>query len=401
MKKESSVFESTLKQNFKQKSIEELDDDKKKELRLKTIDEFFNTLSFKENRYIFYCPDIVVVNNLVETIYEIAYEMIEMGYNVVILHEIKGFQCKWLLDKYPQYKSIPTEFIIFKRSKKSRKETNKYSFKATDTFIVPDLFLDILESLGDVKLIQKIILVTGLLGISNLKLGTKFFDLGVNTLLFLNDNIEKCYDFFLDVQNKLSFTTYKIDRKLFNNQEQVKKYPVVSISAIGNKELLSQVINIFYNKYPKLALFSFKLIDRTSYDSFIESVNKSALFIDLDKSSSYNKQIHQVLNLGVPVVSYKKIESDKIISEEVEIITQDPFEIAEYIASYCQQWLTYSNSTYSSGISNILGNEITDSYYSNEKYKTELSKIVEFLQDSRIKFFASMKQTIEKNMNGI
>jgi len=152
------VSKSIIEQNLKQARIEQLPEKAKKDYKLRLLEEIFLQLANKENRYIFYCPDIAVVNTLVKLIYETAYEVKELGYNVVILHEIDKFKCKWLFEQYPHLKDLQLDYIIKKKSGKSNKTKSQYSFKISDTLIVPDQFQEILDNLIDTKLIQKVIL---------------------------------------------------------------------------------------------------------------------------------------------------------------------------------------------------------------------------------------------------
>ena len=390
-----SIFETNLKQGFKQNNIEKLSEEKKKDFRLKTLDEIFTSLSNKQNRYIFYCPDMIVVNPLVETIYELAFDFKNQGYNVLILHEIKDFKCKWLYEQYPEYKTVPVEYIIQKRGKKSKKDTNQYSFKPSDTVIVPDMFLDVLENVADIKLVQKVLLVTSHTGISSLPNGQRFHNLGISTMLFLNEKLKEDYEIFNDVPNKLNYTNYSVDQELFKTEIKPNEVlPIVSISSIGNRELASQVVNIFYNKYTNLRTISFKIVDRSSYKLFKESINKSCLFVDLDKNSGFNKQIYSVLKMSVPVLTYQRRESDDFINNYFGYTSNDPYEIAEHIATFCSNWLNNPTSAIVSAIKGIVGDKIDSK--TKENFNDETLSVSSFLQDERVKFFAAMKQQIDK-----
>ena len=170
--------------------------------------------------------------------------------------------------------------------------------------------------------------------------------------------------------------------------------PIISISSIGNKELASQVVNIFYNKYTNLRVVSFKIVDRSSYSLFKESISKSCLFVDLDKNSGFNKQIYSVLNMSVPVLTYQRRESDDFINENFGYSSNDPYEIAEHIATYCSDWLNNPSGSIIKAIKSLTGDKIVDK--TKEKFNDETLSISSFLQDERVKFFAAMKQQIDK-----
>jgi len=389
-----SIFETNLKEKFKQKEIDNLSEDAKSSYRIKTLENIFKEFEHKENRFLFYCPDIMVVNALVKTIYDMAYTIKELGYKVVILHEIKGFECKWLTSKYPEYKDIQIEYLIYKRGKKSKKETNQYSFKPTDTLIVPDVFQSVLENLVEIKLIQKLVLITGYSGISNLTPGYKFFDLGVSGLIYLNKKLKEDYSFFQDVQNHYIIHKTLIDSNIFNKENRNQSLPIINISNIGDKEFTNQVINIFYNKYENLKIFSFKFVDRSNLDLYLESIRSSCLFVDLDSISGFNHQLVEALLLNVPVFTYHRREHEGFINDEISSsnLTKDPFIVANEIAEFCSSWLEFPNKFFEKSIEDLKTKYCLEEYYNKDAFKYNIKDIVKDLQNERIKFFAAMKE---------
>ena len=65
-------MKSIIEQKLKTQRIEESADDFKNQYKLKTLESIIDDLSNNKNRYIFYCPDIAIVNNLTKLIYEIT-----------------------------------------------------------------------------------------------------------------------------------------------------------------------------------------------------------------------------------------------------------------------------------------------------------------------------------------
>jgi len=399
-----SVFQKNLKQSFKNKRLNDLSKEEKNNYRLKTIEQLFLELGNKENRFIFYCPDIVIVNHIVKCIYDIAYALHSLNYKVVILHEIKGYKCNWLLkdSQYSKYKDLNVEFVIEKKSKKSKKEKDQYSFKPTDTLIVPDVFQDMLENVKEVTLLQKVVLITSYNGIANLKAGSSYKNLDVNSLIFLEEKLKKDYtELFPEVNNKFYLPLDKlIDITKFNKAIVDTKtiYPVIGISKIGNEKLAQQVTNLFYSKFPNLRIFSFKLVDRNNYEEYVESIKHCCLYFNMDDVLGFRQSLLEVMNMGVPTATFERREllDDVELYEEVIVAKRDAFSIADFLGNFCSYWLTHANNSMSNHIDLII-NKQNINQLDTETLQNIIRPIFEELHQERIKFFASIKKTIEEN----
>ena len=94
--KGKSEFQKSLDAGFKKQHDEGLSIEQRKENRYEKLDKIFTELGNKENRYIFYTPDIPFPCTTVKVIYEYANYLTSLGYNILILHEVKGFKPNWL-----------------------------------------------------------------------------------------------------------------------------------------------------------------------------------------------------------------------------------------------------------------------------------------------------------------
>lgn len=398
----NSVFSQKLKESFKNKRLNELSPEDKNEYRLKTIENVFEELSNKENRFILYCPDIVIVNHIVKKIYDIAYALHKSNFNVIILHEIKGYKCNWLFQekKYSDYKDLKVEYIIEKKSKKSKKEKNTYTFKPTDTLIVPDVFQDMLENLKEVTLLQKVVLITSYAGITNLIPGTSYKNLNVSSAIFLDKKVKEDYESLYPELTKTYLLNENdmVDEEIFNKEKVNNKeiYPVIGISKLGNEKLAQQVTNLFYNKFPNLRVFAFKILDRENYDEYVESLKHCCLYFNLDDTLGFREPLIEAMKMGIPTATYnrRELETDAKFKEEVVVATRDAFSIVEFLGNFCSYWLTNSNVD----ISNYVLNYTEELLISNLELKNMQQSVIPIFEDlhqERIKFFASIKKTIE------
>ena len=179
------------------------------------------------------------------------------------------------------------------------------------------------------------------MGLSALVPGVDYSILGVNNFLFTEEKIKNDYELlFPSIKGEL-INNYPIN-DLFKNKRNLKEvYPVICISNIGNNEMTQQVVNIFYSKFPNLRTFSFKILERENFDSYLDSIEHCALFLVLDRNLSSNQFIYEAMNLGVPVATFCRREVEGELAENI-FIGNDAFEIADNLSLFCQQWLTKS-----------------------------------------------------------
>ena len=387
----NSVFDAKIKQMH----FNKLPDSDKKEHRHKMLETIFKQLGDKENRYIFYCPDIPYVNNLVKLVYEIAFELKELGFQTMILHEINGFKCKWLFeqDEYKHLREIEVEYIIKKKSSKSKKTRSQYAFKPTDTLIVPDQFQEVMDNLADVKLMQKVILVSSHTGISALAPATDYSVLGVDNIIFVENKLREDYESLFKITPLR--VDYPINTNVFQrDNEPTQIYPAIAVSNIGNNDMLQSIINVFHAKYPNLRTFTFKVLPRDNYEDYIDTLQHAALLLVLDKNMGNNQMIYEALAMGLPVGTFVRRECEGELGEQI-FLGVDAFEIADNIALFCESWLNNSTNVFTDSIKGI-AKDLGMDKLTYENFSTTLLDAFNHLQQERVKYFAAIKQSIEK-----
>jgi len=396
-----SNFKSRFEQEMKNKRINEMSPSARREIKYNSLMSVVKDIDDRKNRYIFYCPDIAVVNPLVKMVYDIAYNVQQAGYNAIVLHEMNPFKAKWLYDseEYKEYRKIPVEYILNKSGRKSKKESNLYTFKPADTLIVTDAFQDMLENLANEKsltLIQKVVLITGYMGIKSLTPGSDYTKLGVNTLIFFEENVKLDYEDMFSVRKTYIMDNYPVN-PVFNSDkvELDNIYPVIGITSIGNNDTAQQLINIFYNKFPNLSMFTFKIISRDSLVEYIDNVTSSAAIVMLDKDVVTKQSIFEIINTGTPVFLTNRREyyNDKALVENF-LVDGDMFDLATRIAEFCKFWLTIPNSTVKDSVMAI-ADSIDLKGRTMEGFSVTVSSIFDELQLNRRKTFQNLKEVMD------
>lgn len=341
-----SNFKKQIEQEFKAKRVSLLSEDKQKELKKNALKTILNEIGDKKNRFVFYSPDIPLVNPLVKLVYEVALEVKKAGYNVVMLHELNGYKAHWLYNTegYTEYKELPVEYVMSKNpGKKTKKTSSVYSFSVSDTLVVTDAYQDILENIikeESLKLVQKIVLVTGYMGLASMNPGMDYNRLNVNSLVFFDDNIKKDYSELFVTKNYI-IDNYPVSKGFERNSDSSANVgPIIALTCIGNNDKAQQLINVFYNRYPHLSMFTFTILGREDMNTFIDGVRSAAAVVVLDKNIVTKQMVYEIINVGTPAILPKRREflDNKVIIENF-IFEDDIFDLAESIANFCNYWL--------------------------------------------------------------
>ncbi|MEO6304892.1 MAG: hypothetical protein ABIP51_17155 [Bacteroidia bacterium] len=387
-------MKSLIEQKMKEQRIENSSDEFKKQYKLKTLESVLEDLDNNKNRYIFYCPDIAIVNNLSKLIYETAYEAHKAGYSVLVLHEIDGFKCKWLYENsfYKHLRDVPVDYIIKKKGAKTKRTSSQYAFKPSDTLIIPDQFQEMLDNLIDVKILQKVVFVSSFTGLATLQHGMDYKALGVSKLMFTEKTLAKGYSSLFSI-DPLFINNYPVN-KMFTLREEKSVLPLISVSNIGNNEFVQQVINVFYNKYPNLRIFNFRVLDRNNVELYLENLKRAALVLVLDKNLNSSQMIYEAFACGCPVGSFKRAELDDEVAEEI-YFGDTAFEIADNLALFGQAWLNNRTDLVSKSVLDIKNLK----EYTYDNFKVQVIDSIEAMKEDRVSFFTKVKNSFNGSIS--
>lgn len=382
----ASIIEQKLKQNKIQNSSDEF----KQQYKLNSLNVILKDLEDNKNRFIFYCPDIPVVNSLTKLIYETAYEFTEAGKNVLILHEMNGFKPQWLIkhDSYKHLNKITLDYIIKKKGNKSKRTSNDYSFKPHDTLIVPDQFVEFFDNLHELKTLQKVLLINSLVGLSSIKTGVSPKQLGIDKVIFTDIKLAQLYNSVFTDLDSILLNNFPINSDVFKPRDETGVLPLISISNIGASDYVQQVLNIFYNKYPKLSFFNFRLLDRDNLELYVDNIKYSAATLILDKNLSSSQMIGEILAMGCPVLTKFRVELENELSEQITV-GSNAFEVADMLAQFCQLWLTKQTSEF-----NYIKYDFLNKTY--DKFKEQTKDLIFVLQENRETFFNRVKKSVNE-----
>lgn len=373
-------FSEKLKEQQRLKNIENFSVEDKKNRELRLVKDFLNDVESKKNRYIFYCPDLDIPLQTLRTIYQTVDKLIDLGFNAYVLHENNTFENKWLNEKY----KIKTLYI-----NEGKKKDYHFKFKPTDTFIVPDGFIGIMESVADNLTINKIVYLMSYEGLATLKQNT-WYNLGFDKVISVSEELIEDYkSVFPELQYYyLPFYINKENMTQKFGKDQIK--PVISLFSRSKKEA-SQFINIFYNKYKFLDLFQFKIIRQLNSKEYYNTLSESALMIVMDSESGCMVPPLEASYYGVPVILFenRSMKHLEFYKENIIRTPKDIFSIVDEVATFCLNWLSNSNKD--------LYDAIENKEYSKNNFNKKIIIFETIQEDLKLKFENILKAKENEN----
>lgn len=388
--KKKSAFKERLDKMRKRKHEEELSPDDKKQLGLAKLEKIFNTLGNKENRYLFYCPDMPFASTLGKTIYEFAYLLQEAGFTTRVLHEQHGFKPTWL--KEPWAKNVNIEYVMpepKKKQKKKKAQMPSYKFKPTDTIILPEGFWSLAEGFKEIKPVTKVILALGYGGMITAEPGMDWSFFGFTDVICLSEKLKDDYK-SLWPHFTYHVVNYSIDTEQFKPKPINEIPPTIALS-IRNREDAQELINIFYNRYPYLDMFDFKVLKKLDTKQYGEALRDSCCLVFVDEKAGHPAPPLEATACGIPTIAVFGRGMEHLGNSEnfMWVNNNDMFILAEMLAQFCLTWLQ-------SETKHITDKKILKPYVDRDKVKDKLKTIFDDLQEKKIQTFVAVKNSVEK-----
>lgn len=385
-----SIFQEKLKKGFEKKHDQGLPLEMRKEKRLVQLEKIFDKLGNKENRYIFYCPDIPFPLSTVKVIYEYAKLMQDAGYNTLVLHDVKGFKPSWFQEEW-----VATDIKSDGLSKKEKDSYSKseFAFDPTDTIIIPDGFWTVMQGFVEAKGLHKVVLVLGYGGMTAVEPGLDWGVLGFNDVVCVSEELKEDYK---NIWPHLNYYVAPYTLSI-NGIEEYKKpiserTPTIGLS-IRNREEAQQLINIFYSKYPYLDMFQFKIMKKLNTNDYLDSLSRLALLVLIDANAGCPAQSLEATALDIPVLAtygrgFRKIsdQTDGLYFTPTDN-GHDLFSMAEQMATFCFTWLDSPTP--------IVVDKSMLEIHKTENVRLALNEVAGALQQEKVKKFATIKQAVE------
>jgi len=383
-KKKESVFVAELNAARRNQLDASLTEEERKDRRYEKLDGIFEIIANKKNRYLFYCPDIPFANSMVKIIYEYAYRLHKAGFTVRILHEVKGFKADWL--NYEWKKELNIDYLQEKKNNRLTEST--YSFRPTDSVIIPDGFWTVMENMAEMKTLHKIVLAFGYGGVITAKPGLNWGNLGFQDVLCVS---QKLADDYKSIWPGLNYyvTGYELELDKLVAPIKEKIRPVIGLMT-RNREDASQIINTFYARYRFVDIFEFKILKKLSTHQYIESLKQCAVLVFLDEGAGYPAPPVEAIAMGIPVISIYGRGMTHLANQEgiMWLPNNDLFVLTEAIANFCYGWIVNPTRV-------VTDKKITEGF-SSDKIVTNLINTFEEFQQIKTQTFVAIKNAVDE-----
>lgn len=211
-------------------------------------------------------------NGSTQYIYEMAKELIDLGYNVEMLHQEKEYTGvgEWLGEEYD---TIPHACI----------ENENIKISTSDFLIIPEIFANVMNQTKDLPC-KRIILC------QNVNYITEFIPLGVSWLNYgIPDVITTSNIQANDIKSLFPSVKTKVISPAipayFRNDESPKKLMVSIVSK--EQSIVNKIVKQFHWKYPEYRWVTFTDLRSMPRSLFADTLRESAITIWIDDDTYF------------------------------------------------------------------------------------------------------------------
>jgi len=292
--------------------------------KIEKIENIISNIKDKKSKFFFFIPSIQTPNSTMYQIYWNATVLKEMGYESIILTESDT--------EYVKPYFIDYELMDIKHTTVS----NRISISPEDFLIIPEIFTNVMEQLKNFNC-EKIVLLQSLdYALHALTPGLQWSDFGIGKVLTVSEPLkEMVYDFFGEYYNIKKYDIGISD--LFKDTKNLKK-PIISfVSRNGND--ITDVIKLFYLKYPHFRFITFQELAGLDRDTFATKIKDSFACIWVDNISTFGTFPLECMKAGtIPIGVIPRIDHE-YIDDFTGIWVYDLFKLPDMIGSIITKYL--------------------------------------------------------------
>lgn len=256
---------------------------------LKIVDENISRLRNKEfNLYFFVIDTKGNPSSSLEYIYQTAYVLNNMGYNVTMLHQDKDFigVSEWLGEKYGNLKHANIE-------------TDNVEITPSDFLFIPEIFANVMMQTKKlpckrVVIVQNYNHITEFMPVSQTFENLNITDVIVTTKV----QEEKVKNWFPYVRTHIVSPSIK---PMFRNNSEPRKLIINVISK--DQSVVNQIVKPFYWKNPLYKWISFRDLRGVSQEVFSEALREAAITIWVDDNTNFGLSLLESLRCGSIVLA--------------------------------------------------------------------------------------------------
>lgn len=343
------------------------------------LKESIENLKNKKNRIYFLVQDTKGnAKASVRFIYEIAYELMENGFNPIIMHEQNDYKgvSEWISEKYM---SIPHKSI----------EEQNLELSPEDLMVIPELYGHVMEQVSKFPCGKIVICQSYDYMLETLSPGMTWTQYGffkcITTSEEQREYIEKImkgvsYDILTPVVSE-NFKKKKIPAK-----------PIVSVHTRDQRDTM-KIIKSFYLKYPQFRWITFRDMRGLSENEFSELLKESFVSVWVDDISSFGTFPLESMKTGTPVIGKIPNIKPSWMNDDNGIWVNDVLIMEDVLAEFIQNWLedNISEKLYLSSI------ETVEKYSNKQDFSNKCVNLFESYINTRLSNFEEQLNKIENN----
>jgi len=266
----------------------------------------------------------------VRYLYQTAYALKELGYNVTMLHQEKEFVGveSWLGEKYA---SLPHKNV----------QKANVDISASDFLFIPEIYANVMSQTKNLPC-KRIAILTNLNYLTEIiPVGVTWSDMGIEDVVTTSDINEKAIkDYFPSVSSRVVAPYVP---NVFRTPTKPQDLVVNFVSREPSD--INKVIKPFFWKYPVYKWVSFRDLRGLPQETFADALREGAITIWIDDDTNFGMSLLEAVKCGtLTLAKVPKVASDWMINEKNQLTEsviwfEDLRKLPDMIASVVRSWL--------------------------------------------------------------
>lgn len=260
----------------------------------------------------------------VRYIYQVALNLLENGFNPIILHEKNDYTgvSSWLGDEYME---IPHKAI----------ENQNLEVAPEDFIIVPEIFAYVMEQVKQLPCAKIVLTQSYSYMMETLPPGQGWANYGFYKCI---TTTEKQKEYISGIMRQASFDILEPYISDVFVPKEVPPMPIIGVHTREHSDTIN-IIKAFYLKYPQYRWFTFRDLRGLSEIEFAKSLRDCFLSVWIDDDSAFGTFPLESMASAVPVIGKIPNIHPDWMNEDNGIWIDNKVMIVDVIADFIQNWL--------------------------------------------------------------
>lgn len=257
-------------------------------------------------------------------IYRLGLSLLNMGYNVIMLHETPEYTgvSGWLGEEYMK---LPHRSI----------EGQNLEISPEDLIVIPELYGFVMSQITNLPC-GKIVLCQAYDHIlETLQPGQSWSDLGFLKCITTSDKQKE------QIESVMRNVSFDILKPYISEEFKPQVLPAKPIITVHSREPrdTANLIKTFYVKFPQYRWVTFRDMRSLTEKEFAKGLESSCLSVWMDETSAYGTFPLESMSCGVPVLGLVPNLVPEWMSEDNGLWINNKIQMVDFIADYLQNWL--------------------------------------------------------------